>query len=348
VRFPANAYRGERADDSRRCAGGAVSRRARIRLGAGAAAAALAATVLSVTAPAGASTNAAARAAIPARAGTLARAATPARVGTPARTATPARAATTARAGSPAAVGAYGARVRLTLRAMPVGRISFRRDSHHQLMVRAALFGLTPGSSHAVDLWVPGRSRVIRFSPLTANSGGQAASTLSSNFTGRWRSGSRLLIRMGVGGSRVAREPIAQTRRLLRAGRRSRRLISVEVSKGVSYGTPQGGATLAYNGSRHTLTVTVHARGVSPGPHAAHIHLGSCMSQGPVKYMLRDLVANRRGVIVHAVRVFTNVMTPIPAHGWYLNIHQGNSGDILSNGQPTIFFRPLLCADINR
>jgi hypothetical protein len=110
-----------------------VSRRARIRLGAGAAAAALAATVLSVTAPAGASTNAATRAAIPARA------------------------VIPARAGSPAAASAYGAWARLTLRAMPAGRISFRRDSHHQLMVRAALFGLTPGSSHAVDLWVPGR-----------------------------------------------------------------------------------------------------------------------------------------------------------------------------------------------
>jgi hypothetical protein len=40
-------------------------------------------------------------------------------------------------------------------------------------------------------------------------------------------------------------------------------------------------------------------------------------------------------------------MTPIPAHGWYLNIHQGNSATILSNGQPTIFFRPLLCANIH-
>jgi hypothetical protein len=318
VIFPANAYRGERAEDSRRCAGGAVSRPARTRLGAGAAAMALAATVLSVTAPAGASTNAAARAVIPAQ------------------------------AAAPAAAAAYGARARLTLRAMPVGRVAFRRDRHHHLMVRASLFGLTPGSSHAVDLRVPGRSRVIRFSPLTANSGGQAYSTLSSNFTGRWRPGSRLLIRMGVGGRRVAREPIAQTRRLLRPGRRSHRLISVEVTrKGVSYGTPHGGATVVYSGSRHTLTVTVHARGVAPGRHAAHIHVGSCMSQGPVLYMLRDLIANRRGVIVHAVRVFTGVTTPIPAHGWYLNIHQGNSGDILSNGQPTIFFRPLLCSDIN-
>ena len=128
---------------------------------------------------------------------------------------------------------------------------------------------------------------------------------------------------------------------------RPHRLISVEVSAvGISYGTPRGRATVSYNARRHTLTVTVSASGVTPGPHAAHIHLGSCESQGPVKYMLRDLVANRHGRIVHAVRVFTGVTTPIPASGWYLNVHQGNSRDILSNGQPTIFFRPLICADI--
>ena len=40
-------------------------------------------------------------------------------------------------------------------------------------------------------------------------------------------------------------------------------------------------------------------------------------------------------------------MTPIPASGWYLNIHQGNSYQIRSNGSPTIYFRPLLCANIS-
>ncbi len=137
------------------------------------------------------------------------------------------------------------------------------------------------------------------------------------------------------------------TRRLTHVSRRAHSLIPVEVSqRGISYGTPRGGAAITYNARRQTLTVTVSASGVTPGPHAAHIHLGSCMRQGPVKYMLRDLVASRRGRIVHAVRVFTHVTAPIPASGWYLNIHQGNSSDILSGGQPTIFFRPLLCADI--
>ncbi len=236
----------------------------------------------------------------------------------------------------------------LSLRAMPAGTVAFGRR-HGHLTVTADMFGLTPGSPHAVDLVLPGQARAIRFSTLTANSWGQADGTVQSAFTGPvpWRS--RLLIRMGTGGGRVARTPIARTRRLRHPGRRPHRLSSIEVSPGgVSYGTPRGRATISYNSRRHTLTVTVSASGVTPGPHAAHIHLGSCRRQGPVKYMLRDLVANRHGRIVRAVRVFTKVATPIPARGWYLNIHQGNSHDILSNGQPTIFFRPLICADIGR
>ncbi len=37
---------------------------------------------------------------------------------------------------------------------------------------------------------------------------------------------------------------------------------------------------------------------------------------------------------------------PVPATGWYLNLHQGNSNNILANGQPTPDFRPLLCAGL--
>ncbi len=307
----ASASRGAGADRPRRRTQGRLSRRARIRLGAGAAAsgALAAAAVLTLAAPAGASANSASTA------GTA--------HGTPAVHV-------------------------LHLRAMPTGTVTFGRKGRGRLTVRADMSGLTPGSSHAVNLVLPGRFRSIRFSPLTANSVGQADSILQSSFTGHLPPGSRLLVRMGVHGGAVAGEPIAVTRRLSHPGRGPHGLIAVEVSPGgVSYGTPRGRATISYSRRRHTLTVTVSASGLTPGLHAAHIHLGSCRSQGPVKYMLQDLVANRQGRIVHAVRIITNVTTPIPGHGWYLNIHQGNSSNILSNGQPTIFFRPLLCADIS-
>jgi hypothetical protein len=231
---------------------------------------------------------------------------------------------------------------------MPRGTVAFGW-SHGRLIVHAAVLGLTPGSSHAVSLAIPGRPWAIRFSPLTANAVGQARMTLYSHFAGRLAAGGRLVVGMGTGHSDVAREQIAVTGSLSRPGPQRHRLIAVELGRhGVRYGTPRGRAFISYSSRRHTLTVIVTASGIIPGRHAAHIHLGSCQSQGPVLYMLGDLVANRHGRVVHAVRVFTNVKTPIPARGWYLNIHQGNTGNILSNGQPTIFFRPLLCANIGR
>ena len=87
-------------------------------------------------------------------------------------------------------------------------------------------------------------------------------------------------------------------------------------------------------------------RAAMAGAHAAHIHLGSCTSQGPVHYMLMDFTANSQGQILHQVRTVTGVTSPVPAAGWYLNLHQGNSNNILANGQPTLNFRPLLCANL--
>ena len=45
---------------------------------------------------------------------------------------------------------------------------------------------------------------------------------------------------------------------------------------------------------------------------------------------LAAVEAGPRGHVVHAVRTFRHVMAPIPAHGWYLNIHQGSSATIIS------------------
>ncbi|MGE5136787.1 MAG: CHRD domain-containing protein [Gemmatimonadota bacterium] len=124
--------------------------------------------------------------------------------------------------------------------------------------------------------------------------------------------------------------------------------MAVEVGlDGRHWGTPEGSAILTYSARHHTLTVAVQASGVTPGRHAAHIHLGACRSQGPIQYSLGDLVANSHGVILPAVRIFRHVTQPVPAGGWYLNIHQGNMNTIVSNGMPTILFRPLLCADIS-
>jgi Cu/Zn superoxide dismutase len=235
---------------------------------------------------------------------------------------------------------------RLRLQAMPAGTAMFVWDSTGQLTVQLNVTGLTPGSSHAVGIIAPDGSVFASFGTLMANGAGQAQGTLVSTDTTPVPVGSHLEILADGQMGAIASVPIAQTAAIA-SGQLSYQLTGVEVSPtGTSYGTPQGWATVAYNPQAKTITVTLTASGLTPGAHAAHIHVGSCASQGPVQYMLMDFTADSRGQIVDQVRVVTGVTSPIPASGWYLNLHQGNSSNIVANGQPTVNFRPLLCADL--
>jgi Cu/Zn superoxide dismutase len=236
------------------------------------------------------------------------------------------------------------ARVQLT--SMPQGtvKLGWDRSGHVDATVNA--YGLTPGSSHAVELVNRDGREVTSFGTLTANSVGQASEGLDSWYK-HDLDGSRLVILNGTAGDSVSAEPIAETQWDVQGGGHWYRLTSVEVSAdGTSYGTPQGWATVTYDPNAKTISVTVNASGVTPGAHAAHIHIGSCASQGNVKYMLMDFTANDEGQIVHETRTVTDA-TPLPASGWYLNLHQGNGNNILdAAGNPTINFRPLICGNI--
>jgi Cu/Zn superoxide dismutase len=234
----------------------------------------------------------------------------------------------------------------LQLQAMPQGTAALAWNAEGQLTVQLTAFGLTPGSSHGIELTAPDGTVITEFGTLTANSVGQAQATLTSTDTTPVPVGSHLVILIDDQMGAIASLPIAQTPAIA-SGQMSYQLQSVEVGPtGTSYGTPRGSATVAYNPQAKTITVTLTASGLTPGAHAAHIHVGSCASQGPVQYMLMDFVANGQGQILNQVRTVTGVTMPVPATGWYLNLHQGNSNNILSNGQPTVNFRPLLCANI--
>jgi Cu/Zn superoxide dismutase len=235
---------------------------------------------------------------------------------------------------------------RVQLAPMPPGTVTFGRNGRGEVDVTVNASGLTPGSSHKVEL-VDEHGRVITtFRPLTANSAGRARNeTLDSGYLGAlgaWR----VVIRNGTTGNPVSDERIARTSNYT-GGQHTYQLIPVEAGPdGKSYGTPRGSAVIAVNRGAQTISVTVNASGFTPGAHAAHIHVGSCLSQGPVQYMLMDFTANADGQIVDQTRVIRHVTTPLPGRGWYFNLHQGNMGDILANGRPTIYFRPLLCGDI--
>ncbi len=214
----------------------------------------------------------------------------------------------------------------LNLMQMPTGTVSIGQG-----VVGITMFGLTPGSVHTVTL------HGNPIGTLTANATGQAfASFTAKSIPG----GSKVMILDAGPGTTV----IAQTCPLGN-GNGSYKLNAIEA--GFPQGSLQGHATLVYDPNAKTITVTLNASGFTPGAHAAHIHIGSCQSQGPVKYMFTDFTADSHGNIYNQTRAVTGVTSVMLNGGWFLNLHQGNSNDILSKaGQPTIFFRPLLCANI--
>jgi CHRD domain len=234
----------------------------------------------------------------------------------------------------------------LRLQAMPQGTVTLAWTPEDQLTAEVNAYGLTPGSSHSVQLVSPSGAVLASFGTLTANGVGQASATLYSTDMTSVPDGSHLVILLDAQDGAIASEVIGQTAPIA-AGQMTYRLQPVEVSAtGAGFGPLSGSATVAYDPAARTITVTLTASGLTPGAHAAHIHVGSCMSQGSVQYMLMDFTANSKGQISHEVRTVSGVTTPVPASGWYLNLHQGNSNDILANGQPTVNFRPLLCAGI--
>jgi hypothetical protein len=218
----------------------------------------------------------------------------------------------------------------LKLSAMPTGTITTGTTAAGQQFVEVDVYGLTPGSAHLVTL------HAKPIGTLSADATGQATQTFNVPGIALW---DRVRILDGGAGTRVIAVSDATG-----LGNGPYPLKAVEA--GFSADSMHGSATLVYSPVRATITVTLSAWGVSPGLHAAHIHLGSCASQGGVRYMMMDFKANGWGQINHETRMITGVTAAPPATGWYLNLHQGNSNNILSGGNPTINFRPLLCANI--
>jgi len=231
--------------------------------------------------------------------------------------------------GFAAAPVTHTVRLRVNLSAMPAGTVGISNGA-----VQVNAWGLTPGSAHVVALLKNGQLTVL--GSLTADGTGDVNDAAFS--AGSIPGGSRVVV---LDGDRTT-SVIAETKKVDGGGQY--RLHAVEA--GFPQGSLQGHATLTYDPAAQTITVTLTASGLAPGAHAAHIHVGSCQSQGPVAYMLMDFNADANGNVNHQTRTVTGVTAVELTGGWYLNLHQGNSNNILSNGQPTINFRPLLCANI--
>jgi len=98
-----------------------------------------------------------------------------------------------------------------------------------------------------------------------------------------------------------------------------------------------GTTQLALTGT--TLTVRLTLNGLQPrSSHAAHIHTGSCQSQGAVIYPLSNVVADASGK-ANETTTIKNVKS-VPASGWYVNVHYG------TNMTNQADFNPIACGNV--
>jgi hypothetical protein len=241
---------------------------------------------------------------------------------------------------------------------MPTGTVTLTWDPGTKVITAAiAAYGFTPGSHHAIHLH-PGTCRdqsqppSVPFPDISADQGGAVNQTVESTTAaaGGIPMNSYLNIHLGASAQPgspkgLGDKPIACAD--IPAGTPAGGPVTLHLVTSPTAARPaQGGATLAYDASAHTLQVEVTATGLAPNSsHAVHIHSGTCEAQGDVLYPLPDLRADGTGAGSVSTTLH-DVNTAPPATGWYVNLHLGPMSQILQGDQPTLMFAPLLCADV--
>jgi len=262
---------------------------------------------------------------------------------------------TTTTTTSATASGAAGSPVNVTLGDQPSGAVALSWDPQtKKVSAKLQMVGFTPGSSHAMHIHQGSCASqgdvLVPFPDVTANDGGAIDTTVTSSqpSAAGLAAGTFLNIhlapaaQMGAPGS-LGYTPISCADITPAA---STTLTMAPLPEPGQH--PQGSAKLTYDPAKKALTVAATASGLVAGSeHAVHIHLGSCGAQGAVKYPLDDLVASPTGA-AETTTVIQNVDQAPPASGWYINVHLGSSSQIEQNGQPTLYFQPIICGNIGK
>lgn len=245
--------------------------------------------------------------------------------------------------------------VNVPLGDQPSGTVTLSWDPQTKnVTAKLQMVGFTPGSSHAMHVHQGSCAAqgdvLVPFPDVTANDGGAIDTTVTSSQPSA----------AGLAAGTFLNIHLAPAAQLGGPGSLGYTPIScADITPAASTAVtmapppqpgqhPQGSAKLTYDPAKKTLSVDATASGLVAGSaHAVHIHLGSCASQGAVKYPLNDLVASPTGT-AETTTVIQNVDQAPPASGWYVNVHLGSSSQIQQNGQPTLYFQPIICGNIGK
>ncbi|MCV7179337.1 CHRD domain-containing protein [Mycolicibacterium sphagni] len=256
---------------------------------------------------------------------------------------------------APASAVAAGPPISVSLTSQPSGTVSLSWDPQTKnVTAKLQMSGFTPGSSHAMHIHQGSCEAqgnvLVPFPDVTADNVGAIHTTVVSSqpSASGLAAGTLLNIHLAPADQLGSPDSLGYTpiscADITPAA--STTLTMAPLPQPGQH--PQGSATLTYDPAKKTLSVSATVSGLVPGSgHAVHIHLGSCDSQGAVKYPLTDLLASPNGSAA-ANTLIQNVDQAPPVSGWYINVHLGSASQIEQNGQPTLYFQPIVCGNISK
>lgn len=261
--------------------------------------------------------------------------------GTPGATGTPAASATTAGTRGPGVASADA-----TLKHEPSGTVDLTWTRGDQsLKVEISLSGLAPSTSHPAHIHTGSCAQqgttIHGLQDLAADATGKAtlSQTIPNVEGGMPTSGWYINIHNAPGTDTYAKMDIACADITgINTSVPDKQTAHLTFTRGMAPSqNASGQARLRIENGN--LVVTLRASGLEPGStHPAHIHIGSCESQGAVVHPLQPLVADVSGNAT-STSTISNVAS-IPSGGWYVNVHRGINLD----GQ--IDFDPIICGNI--
>jgi hypothetical protein len=239
----------------------------------------------------------------------------------------------TAPASTPAATSSTSSTTATaTLKHVPNGTADLSWDpSNHTLTVKLSLVGLAPKSIHPAHIHTGSCSNqgavVHPLQNVVADEHGTASvtSTIPNLMQGIPASGWYVNVHNGPGLSTadqflpIVCGDVSNSRTSTTAPQSVN--VTLNAAPSASTGqSAQGTAQLTLSGG--TLTIKLTISGLAPNSvHPAHIHAGSCESQGAVVYPLSTVMADASG----NATVTTTVphVSSIPSSSWYVNVHRG-------------------------
>ena len=220
----------------------------------------------------------------------------------------------------------------VTLKHVPNGTADLSWDpSNHTLTVKLSLVGLAPKSIHPAHIHTGSCSNqgavVHPLQNVVADEHGIASvnSTITNVMQGIPASGWYVNVHNGPGLSTtdqflpIVCGDVSNSSTSTTAAQSVN--VTLTAAPNASTGqSAQGTTQLTLSGG--TLTVKLTISGLAPNSvHPAHIHSGSCESQGAVVYPLTNVTADVSGNATVTTTI-PNVSS-IPGSGWYVNVHRG-------------------------